>query len=456
MRLMRIIALFILFLAPAIWAMEFTPAEREYIKNSPPLRVGLHPTISPFEEITNDGEAVGICVDLLHLIAEHCGLTLKFIPTKTFTETLLLAQQNKIDVVNSVNETVYRDRNLLFTEPFLTDPNVLITRADHDYIDDLSLLKNHTAAIVRDSARAEFMRKYYQQIHLIYTDTEAETLTLLLNKKVDFIIRSMMVASSMLIGEPGNYLRISGYLPADLNNCLRIGVVDNNQILCNILDKGIKEITATERSKINSKHLRFFAPLDYRLIAEIVGVSILMIGGMLYLNLRLRRYNALLIKLAQTDKLTKLYNRTKIDELSRHIGELAIRYSRPTTVMMLDIDFFKKVNDESGHQMGDLVLIAIAQNIQNSIRNVDHAGRWGGEEFIVLCPETTMQDGKIIAERIRQTIENSIYPDGKIHTVSIGIAQLQAKENMEKLLARADLALYEAKHHGRNRVISAE
>ena len=139
-------------------------------------------------------------------------------------------------------------------------------------------------------------------------------------------------------------------------------------------------------------------------------------------------------------------------ELSR-----AIRYDAPLSVLMLDIDYFKSVNDTYGHQVGDIVLQVLSKVCQDTLRQVDIAGRLGGEEFAVILPETTNTEALEVAERLREAVANMEVkmPVGlPMHfTVSIGVTSLQDKNiNLDMLLNQADKALYEAKETGRNKV----
>lgn len=176
-------------------------------------------------------------------------------------------------------------------------------------------------------------------------------------------------------------------------------------------------------------------------------------------QLQLRAYYEELQRLATTDPLTGLYNRRYFAQVARHLFESAKRYSKPLSVMLLDIDRFKSINDTYGHDTGDLALKVLADILKNSIRESDIACRFGGEEFIILLPETTAEDAEKLADRIRSKVENSSVPlsDGKElrYTVSIGVAQvdLSVDENIEPAIKRADEALYRAKEEGRNRVV---
>jgi diguanylate cyclase (GGDEF)-like protein len=122
---------------------------------------------------------------------------------------------------------------------------------------------------------------------------------------------------------------------------------------------------------------------------------------------------------------------------------------------MFDLDHFKSVNDTWGHQVGDLVLQKVSQVIKETIRQVDLAGRYGGEEFMIICPETTLDQGVLLAERIREgiAVTDMETEDLKV-TISGGVAESQADESVELLVNRADSLLYKSKHSGRNKISS--
>lgn len=165
------------------------------------------------------------------------------------------------------------------------------------------------------------------------------------------------------------------------------------------------------------------------------------------------------ISLAITDGLTGLYNRRYMDTHLENIVKEAAENARPTTILMLDIDHFKQVNDTYGHGVGDEVIKEFAARIINNIRPADLAVRYGGEEFVVILNGTDIQSARVVAERMRANIENVPFkvsiPEGEISkTTSIGIASFRRDEadTVEALLKRADDALYAAKNGGRNKI----
>ncbi|WP_425407011.1 GGDEF domain-containing protein [Hwanghaeella sp.] len=157
-------------------------------------------------------------------------------------------------------------------------------------------------------------------------------------------------------------------------------------------------------------------------------------------------------KLSITDRLTGLNNRQKLDQVIADELDRAKRYDHPLSVIMFDVDHFKSVNDTHGHLVGDEVLIKLAETVTKTIRSVDICGRWGGEEFIVICPETAEAGCAEVAEKIRKAIEKTDFPVVGTKTASFGIAEYRKGESADAIIHRADQALYGAKQLGRNRV----
>ena len=166
------------------------------------------------------------------------------------------------------------------------------------------------------------------------------------------------------------------------------------------------------------------------------------------------------IEMAVTDALTGLYNRRYLETHLAHLVEHSANRGKPLAVITLDIDYFKSVNDNNGHDAGDRVLQELAGRIRSSIRNVDIACRTGGEEFVVVLPSTELATAEKIAERVRRTVAAKQFNAGVNCnlgiTISAGVAGLTGiDDKVEDILKRADLALYQAKRDGRNRVVLA-
>ena len=160
-------------------------------------------------------------------------------------------------------------------------------------------------------------------------------------------------------------------------------------------------------------------------------------------------------EMAIHDDLTGFYNRSHLMDLIESENNRSVRTGSIFSLVMMDIDKFKKINDTYGHQIGDQVLRTFAAVIRSILRKTDFCGRYGGEEFLIVLTQTDLQAAKLFAERIRDCVENSFFPDlgpDSRVTVSIGLAEHRMQENIEKTISLADESLYKAKKRGRNRV----
>ncbi|MGC4011509.1 MAG: GGDEF domain-containing protein [Pseudomonas sp.] len=212
----------------------------------------------------------------------------------------------------------------------------------------------------------------------------------------------------------------------------------------------------------------------YRQAAPAVAVPAPLLGTLHYINLatmlgimavlastyyRLVRHSERrLHELACTDPLTQLRNRRFMMEVVQHEAAVFERGGRPLSILLGDVDHFKRINDEHGHAVGDAVLRAIARVLREGVREVDHVARWGGEEFLVLLPGTELDEAQQVAERLRAAVQTLVEVEGRRElglSITLGMAELQAGESIEQALVRADRALYEGKQTGRNRVVPA-
>ncbi|WP_456428307.1 sensor domain-containing diguanylate cyclase [Nitratifractor sp.] len=172
-------------------------------------------------------------------------------------------------------------------------------------------------------------------------------------------------------------------------------------------------------------------------------------------NRELKQINRKLQELSSHDELTELFNRRRMAEELRREYESALRYGTNFSLILFDIDFFKQINDRYGHQVGDEILKEIAGLLKSSTRKTDIVARWGGEEFLILCPQSDVSGALRFAESLRILVQNHVF-SRKIHmTISLGIAHFNRdKDTIEEVINRADINMYKAKRKGRNQVVS--
>ena len=159
-------------------------------------------------------------------------------------------------------------------------------------------------------------------------------------------------------------------------------------------------------------------------------------------------------QLSITDKLTQLYNRAKMEELFAQELSQITHYEVLLSIVLIDLDHFKSVNDTYGHLTGDKVLQELAEVLRNNIRKTDYLGRIGGEEFLIIATHTNLEQCLTLAENLRQKIESFDFFEAGQKTGSLGVATYHSGDNEKSMLQRADDCLYYAKEHGRNQVVS--
>lgn len=195
--------------------------------------------------------------------------------------------------------------------------------------------------------------------------------------------------------------------------------------------------------------------LNYNWIVSTLGVGLIVVS-IVYLNKiifpKIIRMEHKLEKLALTDSLTGIYNRAKYDEIIADEIKRTRRYDKFLSMIIFDIDHFKKINDTYGHLTGDDVLKAIAQLTKENIRETDYLIRWGGEEFMIILPETALERAEILAERVKHAIDCHTFRKAGRVRISIGVTQFKEIESAEYFIKRTDEALYKAKMKGRDRI----
>jgi diguanylate cyclase (GGDEF)-like protein len=178
------------------------------------------------------------------------------------------------------------------------------------------------------------------------------------------------------------------------------------------------------------------------------------LSGLLITILLIQRMGVLQQNNASTDSLTGLMNRRALYQILGREMERSLRYKKKFSIVLFDVDHFKTINDTYGHIEGDCVLKGLSDLIGKAIRQMDSIGRWGGEEFLLVLPETDSKAAKLLAERICLMIRETKFRNGEQVTASFGVTTFQSDWGLEEMLHHADNAMYQAKQNGRNQVVA--
>lgn len=443
--------------------LSLTAEERGILEQLNNLRLCTDPRWLPFSAINKEGQLIGVSADLLALIQQRLNLNWQVIPTSTWSETLQLAKTGECDLISNIQATPEREVYLDFTQTLINTPLVLATRSDQFFIPDLRKVADHPIAIEKDTAAIRMIQNIYPEINLVEVDTVQEGLKLLSQEKVFGYIDSLEVIAHHVNQQRLLNIKISSTLTARYS--LGLAVPKELTSLVPILNKAIRNISTEEFNQIYNRWIaiKYESSFDYRLLWTILSVIAVVIFFLIYRNRVVSGYNAKLTQLneklarqATTDQLTQLPNRYLLDREIQTALASAKRYKEPFSMVLFDLDFFKQINDQYGHQTGDKVLQEISQLMNQHCRKIDILGRWGGEEFLLLCPRTNLEGALKLANKIRAIVREHPFVDNNHVTLSAGVAQFLEDEGYSQLLKRLDDALYQAKHTGRDTVIIAE
>lgn len=169
--------------------------QRTYLQQKPVITMCVDPEWEPFEKINDKKEHEGIAADIIRLVAERLNITINLIPTATWQESVKKSQNYECDIISLVNQTPKRDQWLIYTDTIIKDPNVLIARNEHPYIDDIGKLKKHSIALLKDTAVLERFQNDFPNLKIIPVITEEEAFKMVEEKQADLTLRSLMVAA---------------------------------------------------------------------------------------------------------------------------------------------------------------------------------------------------------------------------------------------------------------------
>ncbi|MDD3610435.1 MAG: diguanylate cyclase [Halothiobacillaceae bacterium] len=449
--------------------------ERAFLAEHPVIRLAIDNNWEPFEFIDEKGQYRGIAAEYMDLVASRLGVSFDVARKHPWNDAVEMLRRRELDVFSCAARTPERQLFAHFTRPYVRSPMVVVTRSDHEFIPELSRLEGRRVAVPRGYASHEYMRNEHPRIGLLLVENVDEGLRAVALGQVEAFIDNLAVISYRLKKEGLANLKIAGQAPITFD--LSMGVRSDWPLMQGILQKALDSIPEEEKTAIFNRWLQieFEQPVDYGELLPYIAAIVLVFSIVLLYSLRLRGLNrrislintrlteqeqslrdknAELEFLSTTDRLTGVFNRRWLDDaLTRNLSK-AQRYGRPLSLLLFDLDHFKDVNDRYGHLVGDEVLKVCADLVAARIRTSDFFGRWGGEEFIVLCPETTLQQAGVLAESLRRAVEGAAFPEGIRQTISIGVAELGSSMSADDLIRQADRGLYQAKAAGRNRVAS--
>jgi len=454
-----------------------TDTEKQFLKQHPVIRFRVRSEHAPFE-FSDNGIASGIAVDYIKAIADLIGFKAQFIIDDRPVEDafkLMNSHQGPYDTGLFTVKSKAREKLLAFGDTYLSYPMMIITHHQADYFGKLSDLNGKTVVLEHGFLTNQWLKRDYPDIHIINAVNTAEALKLVNEGNADAYVGNLAIANYMMTYGGLDNIKIAA--PTQYGNINYHFIAPKGwEALASILSKGYRRLPQQLHHSLQQKwySLQMVKTYDYSLFWKVLAVVIFFVVWMLWWNrklatsqqttqtaltqlqrveLQLKEKNTELEYLSITDPLTQLYNRTKLDAILDHEMARSERYNSALGIIILDIDYFKRINDTFGHQRGDQVLIKFAHLLKENIRQVDTVGRWGGEEFVIICPEAKLEQTLKLAEKLRIIVERHSFEEVGSKTASFGLTAFREGDTSTTLLARADRALYDAKEQGRNRVV---
>ena len=554
---------------------EITTEELAYLKTKKSIKMCVLPDSPPYSQIDNNGNFKGIGADFMVFISKYIDKPIELVSTKEWGESLENIKDKKCDILPVAVNVPSRKDYLNFTEPYVKEPFVVVTKLDKFFIEDVTGLNNKKIAVKEDFALIELLNEKNPSIQLVKVKNNKEGLQRVSSGELYGYVDTLSAVAYAIQKDSLFDLKIAGKL--EFNIELGIASRNDEALLTDIMQKALDAISEERKKAIINKwiEIKVAQDFDYKILWQISAFFLFIILAVLYknravvlVNIELRKANKIvedqqrmvddfvlilstdtngvitdvnkafcrtigytkeeligkthnimkhpdnhniyfkelwetiskdnkwsgeitnlkkdktpiiftvhiepvfeddvkigyrsiseditdkkrIEELSVTDKLTGLYNRLKLDELMLIKIEEFSRYKTEFSIILIDIDDFKMVNDTYGHDVGDYVLQTLANILKENVRISDIVSRWGGEEFIIVCSNTDLADCKVIAENLRVLVEETNFEKVGRKTISLGITQFHENDDAKSIFKRADDALHEAKSKGKNRV----
>ncbi len=435
------------------YTLEFTQTEREWLDQKRTLRFS-EVNWKPLSDVDGFPVYQGIIAEYLKLVSDATGIKMAFYKSDTWHDVIEKFKADKIDLIPALSIRDDIGADVVFTQPYLTFPLVIATRPAIDFIGYTNELNKKIVGVGRNYTSYYFLKNNYPKITLIQTDDVPQGLKMLEGGEIDAFVGHLAVILHTINNTTLN-VKIAGKTEYDFEH--RMGFHKNDEIAAGIFNKVFSQIPDQQHNLIYNKWIEMGDKrINYALIWKVAVILAVFFSGVgaviIYRYYLLNQLNQKLITMANTDALTQCANRKKINEDLKLAEYNWHRYHIPFSLILIDLDNFKHVNDSFGHAVGDKVLKDLSLILKNNVRITDTVGRWGGEEFLIVCGNTNIYGAKETAEKLRKLIHSHHFPEIEKMTASFGISQCGEEELIKDFFVRIDAALYRAKEKGKNRI----
>ncbi len=447
-----------------------TPEERSWLADKKQLFYCIAQGQMPYSAVKGT-QPMGMLPDLAEIFSERLGIEFVPYPVPEFNTGPARLLDGSCDLIPMISKTGPRQNHLDFTAAYNAYDIAVIAREDSPFIAGIPDLDRLKTGMVTSSNIFEKVMSKYPKLNYIPADNIEDCLEQVSSGRLDAAVLSLPMASYYIRKKGLANLKVAGH--TGIKEDLRIAVPkDGGSPLHSILSKAVRSLTLQELETIDNKwiSIEMAHQVDYTLLWQIAGGAGFILIMVILWNRKLARLNREVASankklrdktreleyISTRDSLTNLYNRRHIEEAFETERLRALRYKHDLALIILDIDYFKAINDTYGHQVGDGVLRTFANRLKTNIRATDILGRWGGEEFIIVCPEINRHNAVLMARGLCRKIGQTPFDTAGTQTASFGVTALKTGDDIQAMVSRADHALYQAKSNGRNRVESIE
>ncbi|UTJ06073.1 diguanylate cyclase [Arcobacter roscoffensis] len=427
----------------------FNDYEKNFIKNNS-FTLLVNDSNIPFS-FNKKNKIEGLEIDFWNLIAQKLNTNFN-ISEKPKNEEIL----KNIKTFDIKLEFNYKNKEFS-TKPLSKVKLAIATMNDKNYISDLNVLKNETIAVINNSFLFEKLKTEYLEVKFVHIKSIKEGVQLLERNAIFGLIDNVLSLSHTIIQNNYNNIKIAGTL--DYKTNIRLSTIEKNKDVIPILNKIIDKINEDEKRNIINKYqlIVYQEVKDYSWLYKYVIPLLIVILFTIYINNKMRKEikkrkiaENTLLDYANKDSLTKVINRRKIEKILSNLIKRTKEHDSIFSIIFIDIDDFKSINDTLGHLTGDKILVQVSKIVSSHIRKDDVFGRWGGEEFIIILPNTSALDAKKSANHLKELIENKNFGINRKVTASFGITQFIENDTKKDLVLRADEAMYYVKKNGKN------
>lgn len=460
---------------PESHRFQLTQREKEWVHFHPEVEVSMNFNKKPIAFLNDGQEYDSITRQVFNYLSALTDINFNFNSDLSHQATIENFNNGKLHIIPTVVSRPTELKDYMLTPSYLEFPVVIATLKGENYIADLNKIGLKTIAIKDDPAIVNLFKKHFPRLRPIYFDTAFQGIEAVKNQHVYGYIDHLPNIGEQIQNIGNNEIQVSGELPFSIK--IRMAIHKQAPELHAIISKAIDAMDIETRDNLTKTWLpiEYTTGTDYVQLSLYLSPAFLAFLFVLFYSRKMRRLNKSLVKsnaalvdtqktleanqarleiLSVTDFLTGAYNRQHIEQVLKNEINRADRYQTTFSVLLIDLDNFKHINDTYGHLAGDDALKATFNSINEQIRKSDTIGRWGGEEFIVICPETDLAHAVLLANKIIDKPTMLESAQNQLQTVSIGVAEFTTSETSATLIERADKKLYKAKKTGKNRACS--